>query len=375
MLSNQEYQNIKEQKVQGRYVVMDHIEPILQHLPKEFLVEEIGFSVENKSIKSVTVGTGSKRILMWSQMHGNESTTTKAVLDLLQYLQQDTAEVHSLKNNCTLKIIPILNPDGAFAYTRINANSIDLNRDAQNQSQPESVVLKNTYHSFGPDYCFNLHDQRTIFNVGNTKKPATVSFLAPAHDPERSISATRAISMQLIVAMHQELQKRIPGQIGRYDDGFNSNCVGDAFQMLNTPTILFESGHYYNDYEREKTREFIFYSLLKGIGVISKGTISSFDLKEYTKIPENGKQFFDILVHNAELLDPSLEKGVQIGVLYKETLIEGKLEFVPVIEKIGIFDALYFGHEEFDCSREKELSAIKASVWGVKISKDIALLS
>ena len=38
----------------------------------------------------------------------------------------------------TLKIIPILNPDGAQQYTRKNANEIDLNRDAVERVAKES---------------------------------------------------------------------------------------------------------------------------------------------------------------------------------------------------------------------------------------------
>ena len=132
----------------------------------------------------------------------------------------------------------MLNPDGAAVYARVNANGIDLNRDAQERTQPESVVLRNTFDEFCPDFCFNLHDQRTIFNVGTTAKPATVSFLAPAHNDERSISKSRAISMQLVAAMNSVLQSIIPGRVGRYDDAFNANCVGDTFQMRSHTNFL-----------------------------------------------------------------------------------------------------------------------------------------
>ncbi|WP_298506536.1 M14 metallopeptidase family protein [uncultured Maribacter sp.] len=371
MLSSIEYQNIKEESVQGRYVVMEQIELILGRLPEEFTIEEIGYSVKNKSIKSVTVGSGSRKILMWSQMHGNESTTTKAVLDLLNFLQQDTQEVVEIKNKCTIKIIPILNPDGAFAYTRINANEVDLNRDAQNRSQPESVVLRKVYDSFKPNYCLNLHDQRTIFNVGNTNKPATVSFLAPAHDSERNISKSRAISMQLIVAMNEELQKVIPGQVGRYDDGFNSNCVGDAFQMLNTPTILFESGHYPEDYQREQTRKYIFISLVKVLVVISSNSVQEYKLKEYSKIPENGKLFFDILILNTEKLNSHIKTKKDIGILFKETLKGTNLEFVPYIDKMGDLKNNFFGHKTYDCEKEEELMNLNKLPFIDEILKNI----
>ena len=59
----------------------------------------------------------------------------------------------------------MLNPDGATLYTRANANAVDLNRDSQDLTQPARRVLRATFERFKPDYCFNLHDQRTIFGT------------------------------------------------------------------------------------------------------------------------------------------------------------------------------------------------------------------
>ena len=146
------------------------------------ITETIGNSVKGKPIYAVTIGKGQKKILMWSQMHGNESTTTKALFDVLNTLTSNNPIVKHIINACTLYVIPILNPDGAEAYTRVNANAMDLNRDAQDLSQPESKVLRQAFMSFKPHFCYNLHGQRTIFSAGNTNNPATVSFLSPAQD-------------------------------------------------------------------------------------------------------------------------------------------------------------------------------------------------
>ena len=40
----------------------------------------LGYSVKGLPIHELQVGFGKQKILMWSQMHGNESTTTKAKL-------------------------------------------------------------------------------------------------------------------------------------------------------------------------------------------------------------------------------------------------------------------------------------------------------
>ncbi|MDX1362903.1 MAG: M14 family metallopeptidase [Arenibacter latericius] len=354
------YNAIKVKEVEGRYVTNKEIERFLKSLTPVFQVSTIGESVQGRSIKAITLGSGETRILLWSQMHGNESTTTKAVLDLVNLLKGDSELASVILENCTLKIIPILNPDGAMAYTRVNANSIDLNRDAQERTQPESVVLREVFNDFKPDFCFNLHDQRTIFNVGNTSKPATVSFLAPANDPARSISSNREVAMRLIVAMNKALQRLIPGQVGRYDDSFNSNCVGDAFQMQGVPTILFESGHFPEDYQREQTRYYIFISLIEAIEVISNKKIEHFEMDSYFEIPENNKLFLDIIIDNIDQLNSKFSKGDSAGILYVETLVGGKIEFRPKLEKVGDLSELY-GHKMYNCLDINDLEEIQKS--------------
>lgn len=361
IVSEKEYLNYKEDSVQGRYVDTEKINDFLEGVDDIIQKEIIGHSVQKRPITCLTLGTGTHKILMWSQMHGNESTTTKAALDLINFLSSKTDSALNILDLCTIKIIPILNPDGAVVYTRVNANAIDINRDAQDRSQPESNVLRKVYEDFQPDFCFNLHDQRTIFNVGATAKPATVSFLAPAQDAECSITPTRGIAMQLIVAMNQTLQNCIPDQIGRYDDDFNANCVGDTFQMLNTPTVLFESGHAPEDYSREKTRAYIFYAMLTAIGVISNNQIKTYSRDDYFDIPENNKLFFDILIRNVHVLNKNFEGDV--GVLYVETLKENTIIFVPKIEKTGNLDK-YYGHITYNCLDGNDLNVMKKeSFW------------
>ncbi len=355
------YQSVKEHSIQGRYITYDMISPLLKKLDSKFKVVEIGKSVNGIPIESVDFGYGETKILMWSQMHGNESTTTKAVMDLLNFLQSESDLVFEISKKCTIRVIPILNPDGAKAYTRVNANEIDLNRDAQNLSQPESKILRQAYTNFGPDFCFNLHDQRTKYNVGDTRKSATLSFLAPAFDEERTISDTRTRAMQLIHEMNLVLQEHIPGQVGRYDDGFNSNCVGDTFQMLQTPTVLFEAGHFPGDYERERTRELIYMSLVQAIkSAMQLGPITEFYDTAYFGIPENGQRFFDLVLHNAHYVDVCYDQGVSLGVNYEERLTDGAIHFIPEIK--GVFGkGHYLGHVEYDCKNEKELQNLKDS--------------
>lgn len=344
------YSDYKDNTISGRYIHLEHIEPLLDSYKDIFQISILGESVEQRPIYSITLGSGSKRILMWSQMHGNESTTTKSVFDVLKYIKENKDFREYVFQNFTLCILPMVNPDGAHAYTRVNSKMVDLNRDAQDRSQPESIILREVFNSFKPDFCFNLHDQRTIFSAGKAALPATVSFLTPAEDKECSITQQRKRSMEIISVMNQFLQQHIPGQVGRYDDGYNINCVGDTFQSAQIPTILFESGHYQNDYQREQTRKYIASSLVCAITYIGEHTIGGDQYRSYFEIPENDKLFYDVLLRNFPILEDSKVEHLDIAILFKETLRNGKLEFIPNVERIEK-DLTFFGHKEFDMNQ------------------------
>jgi hypothetical protein len=288
------------------------------------------------------MGTGSTKVLMWSQMHGNESTTTKSLFDLLRFLNTNPDWLDNLQ----LSIIPILNPDGAKAYTRANANQVDLNRDAIDLSQVESRVLREEFDRLFPDYAFNLHDQRTIFGVDGM--PATVSLLAPAFDLDRNYNPCRTLAAQLASTIFEGLQPLIGPQIGRFDDHFNPNCVGDAFQSAGVPTLLIEAGHYPDDYRREKTREYVFYAYILSLQAIATSSFS--DLSIYHLIPENQKIFFDFLLRDVSFIENgSLQRG-DIGLQYQEVLQNDSISFQAVFAAAGDLSHCY-GHIEPNCEK------------------------
>lgn len=356
-----------EGQLQGRYITLKKILPILERYKNRWEISTAGFSEKGKSIPMIKIGSGKKIVLAWSQMHGNESTTTKAIFDFIKFLNQKDAfqkEVQLFLVSHTLYIIPILNPDGAEAYTRENSNGVDLNRDAQELSQSESKCLQRIFDQIRPGLCLNLHDQRTIYGFENGK-PATLSFLSPAADMDRSITEVRKKSMELIVQMHRHLEKMIPGQIGRYDDSFNLACVGDTFQFLGVPTILFEAGHYPNDYQREKTRELVFHSFLALFSLVSEKRKA--DHEDYFNIPENRKNYRDLIIRNIKL-DHLLEP-TDIAIQLSEELRDGKVVFVPVVNQIGGLENFY-GHLEKDIRKNKTLTKSNKNLTvGVKLSE------
>ena len=332
----------------GKYIHLNTITPVMNSFADQFEVKVIGQSVLQKEIYQVKIGSGKTKILIWSQMHGNEPTTTKGLFDFFNFLASDTELAHQIKSNYTLLCIPMLNPDGAFAYTRENANEVDLNRDAVAETQPEMQLLKRTYEQFKPDYCYNLHDQRTIFGTEGFNSPATISFLAPAFDAACQYNSTRMKAVEIIVAMVEVLESYLPHQIGRFDDAYNVNCTGDYFTTQQTPTILFEAGHYPNDYNRDESRKFVFIALVASFMKQNENVVVDNDLTKYLRIPQNNKCFFDIIYRNIKIIDNNVEKIINFAAQYREEVIAGKVKFRAVISKISDLDH-YFGHVEYDC--------------------------
>ena len=343
------YPSFGNQEISGRYLSFEEIQNSLEDLKSNFTVIEIGRSFLNIPIQTIRLGSGNIKILAWSQMHGNESTTTKALFDLFNLFRfkEDSELIQNILKKCTILVIPMLNPDGAARYTRENVNGVDLNRDAQDQKEVESKVLRSCYDDFQPDFCFNLHDQRTIFSAGETKIPATISFLTPSMDKDRSQTESRTESMQVIAAMNEVLQSFIPKQVGRYDDAFNINCTGDTFQSLNTPTILFEAGHF-KDYLREDTRKYMALAIFKGFQSIADRTYLNHKIEEYFNIPENQKNLYDVILRNAQ----NDGKVVDIAIQFNEKIKGKRIHFEPIVQEIS-GNISKFGHREIDCANKE----------------------
>ena len=297
-------EKFKEKSLNQRRFKHADIEPLILDLKnrKDFSVVELGKSVQQRSIYEVTYGTGDKKVMLWSQMHGDESTATMALFDLFNFLSAKNDEYDSIrrliKENTSLYFIPMLNPDGAEIFNRRNALGIDINRDARSGTSPEATILIEAAKRNNPGYAFNLHDQQRYYTAGYEPKSATISFLAPAYNYEREINPTREDAMKLIVGMNTLLQKVIPNGVAKYDDAHEPRGFGDNFQKWGARTILIESGGLPGDPEKQSIRQLNFIIILNALVDIAKGNYESIDAKLYANIPENRTKGSELVIRN-----------------------------------------------------------------------------
>ena len=313
----------------------------------------MGESIEDRDLFLLSIGSEETDVFLWSQMHGDESTATMAVFDILNFLAHDSfqQEKEAMLKNVKLHFLPMLNPDGAEVFQRRNALGIDVNRDALRLQSPEAQALKRIRDSLDADFGFNLHDQSRYYNALGSPNPATISFLAPAYDYEKSVNEVRGNAMKLIVQMNKLLQEYAPGNVGRYNDDFEPRAFGDTIQKWGTSTILIESGGYPGDPEKQEIRKFNFLAILSAIFSISEKEYLSANISDYEKIPQNDSKLFDLKLTglNYELLG---EKYVlDLGINHAEIPSEGeqKYYFRSRIADQGDLSTNY-GYETIDVS-------------------------
>lgn len=283
------YHQIKQPGLDKSHLQPGDIYPLIEQLPDCVRCTQVGSSFLNQPIYQITVGEGPIEVLAWSQMHGDEPTATAALFDLLSHIGSDGAA--DWRNNwysrLTLHLVPMLNPDGAANATRVNAQGIDINRDAAALQSPEGQLLHQLMTQLSPDVAFNLHDQNRNYAVAQTKNLATISLLAPPGDEKYRLSPPRLKAMQVIALLAKSLSQYIPDHIGRYDDSYSPRAFGDLMSTQGISTILIESGSYLGDPYRQIARMMNFVALVTAIDCFSQDTFARFSQYDYQQIPMN----------------------------------------------------------------------------------------
>jgi len=349
------YENYKEPSLSSRRIKYDDILPLIENLRhnQKFVVHKVGESAEKRSLFLIKIGSGPKRIFLWSQMHGDESTATMALFDLFNFFSAND-HLNELRNKIlqttTLYFLPMVNPDGAELFQRRNSWGIDLNRDAKRLATPEANILMQTFDSLEADFGFNLHDQKTRYSVGKSFRQATLSFLAPAYDDAKDMNESRERAVKVIGGMNEVLQQFIPGHIAKYNDDFEARAFGDNFQKKGTSTILIESGGWKNDDEKQFIRKLNFIAMASAFLSIANESYASVPIETYNSIPFNDEKLFDLL-----LTDVSVDK-LGKPVLFDIGINSEEKKILPVrgnsksssIEDLGDLSG-FFGITEMNC--------------------------
>lgn len=268
-------------------------------------VDEVGRSYMDREIYQVEWGTGPTKVFLWSQMHGDEPTATSTVIDMLAYLQKNPEEawVKRMSETLTMRVVPMLNPDGAEFFQRRNLQGIDINRDAVALKTPEGRLLKKLRDDWKPVIGFNLHNQGELTAAGNSDNQASVSLLAVLGDPSGKSNPGFERNKRIASAMTLALREFIPRNLGRYDDSYNGLAFGDNFSAWGTPVILVETGGLHGRDGMYLVRK-NFVALMTALQVIAEGGETKYDMEIYEQLPLNTSgRLMDFIFRNANVIE------------------------------------------------------------------------
>jgi hypothetical protein len=306
-----------------------------------FEYETVGMSFEKRDIQKIKIGNGKRKILLWSQMHGDEATATMAIFDIINFFKSTDEAFKDLRqkilSELELHFVPMLNPDGAERFERRTAQGIDMNRDAVALQCPESKILKSLIEEIKPEFSFNLHDQAIYYAVGDSDVQTAVAFLATAYNKETEWNEVRTKAMQVICAMNQELQQIIPDRVGRFSDEFEPRAFGDNIQKWGSSLILIESGSYPEDTEKQYIRALNFHTILSGLYTIAAESYRNETLDAYESIPQNNRTFVDLKIVNLTVQGKFGDYSIDLGIIKEEknNAEATDFEYSSVIEEMG----------------------------------------
>ncbi|MEP6945084.1 MAG: M14 family zinc carboxypeptidase [Acidobacteriota bacterium] len=315
-------------------------------------VDEVGRSYADREIYQVEFGKGPLRVFMWTQMHGDEPTATSAVIDMLAYFQthRQSAWVKQIEQNLTIRVVPMLNPDGAEAFQRRNMQGIDINRDAIDLTTPEARLLKKLRDDWSPAIGFNLHNQQALTTVGRTGRQAAISLLVvygdAAKTPTDGLERNRRVAAEMADALHLF----IPGHIARYDDEYTATAFGDNFSAWGTPVILVETGALYGRDEMYLVK-MNFVAFVTAINALATGSERTYSPLSYASLIGNSSGGLrNFVFRHATIRESAATDNLFIADIGVNTLRRRASFTAPnVIRDIGSLSGTQ-GLEEYDAS-------------------------
>lgn len=136
----------------------------LQGNPRVSL-ERIGQSRQGRPLVLVSVrdpkvaAEETVRVMVLARQHGTEASGTTACLSLIQHFATSEGELErALLRQLTWVFVPVVNPDGMASGRRANAAGVDLNRDWQAQSQPETQAVRAAVLRHQPHALIDMHE-------------------------------------------------------------------------------------------------------------------------------------------------------------------------------------------------------------------------
>jgi hypothetical protein len=199
-------------------------------------VASAGQSGEGRELLYATVGEGPETFWLQARIHGDELHSTEAVLQVLDRLASGAPWARQVRDQLTVVVLPMYNPDGAEADIRQSTTPTrtDLNRDWENFAQPESVAFWRLWRTLAPTYALDLHHMSQAPVVEGTDDLNQFQIGARSIDPARMTEQQWRTNQAMAMVSVDALGDYGPVNVAKYPDIDITNAVLSRMLMGGT---------------------------------------------------------------------------------------------------------------------------------------------
>lgn len=179
-------------------------------------IGSVGTSAGGRAITSYRFGSGANPVVYIGTIHGNE-TSAKVLLD--NWVNELEANASNIPAGRSIVVIPVTNPDGFASTSRLNSNSVDLNRNfpandwkpsvtipsgrvlplgggATSLSEPESQALASFVQRERPRLLLTYHAKASIIEANEAGDSMSIAYVYAKTSRYRAVGKSQNTSFQ-----------------------------------------------------------------------------------------------------------------------------------------------------------------------------------
>jgi len=293
-------QNVSLSSVAGYDDVVQALDRIEQTSNGLVTVASAGQSGEGRELLYATVGTGPTTFWLQARIHGNELHSTEAALQILDLLDSGNPTAQVIRENLTVVVIPMYNPDGAEANIRQSTTPtrIDLNRDWENFAQPESVAFWRLWRDVAPQLALDLHHMGQAPIVEDTDDLNQFQIGARSIDPARMTDLQWLTNRQMAMVSVDALDRYGLANVAHYPLIDITNAALSRMLMggtapageqpvMQTPTqgAIFYEVRSVGQKSNGQLENLFRIPTMAVLTAAADGSLNSYDISGYTSLP------------------------------------------------------------------------------------------
>jgi hypothetical protein len=293
-------QNVSLSSVAGYDDVVQALDRIERTSDGLVTVASAGQSGEGRELLYATVGSGPTTFWLQARIHGNELHSTEAALQILDLLDSGNPTAQLIRENLTVVVIPMYNPDGAEANIRQSTTPtrIDLNRDWENFAQPESIAFWRLWRDVAPALALDLHHMGQAPIVEDTDDLNQFQIGARSIDPARMTDLQWLTNRQMAMVSVDALDRYGLANVAHYPLIDITNAALSRMLMggtapageqpvMQTPTqgAIFYEVRSVGQKSNGQLENLFRIPTMAVLTAAADGSLSSYDISGYTSLP------------------------------------------------------------------------------------------